>query len=54
MAVAVQREMTCGPCYLDKPARCARGVACLQGLRPADVFRVCEQMLGPGLRHGAA
>jgi O-antigen biosynthesis protein len=54
MAVAVQREMTCGPCYLDKPTRCARGLACLQGLRPGDVFRVCEQMLGPALRHGAA
>ena len=51
MAVAVQREMSCGPCYLDKPARCPRGLACLQGLRPADVFRVCEQMLGPGLRY---
>ena len=54
MAVAVQREMSCGPCYLDKPSACARGLACLYGLRPADVFRVCEQMLGAGLRYGAA
>ena len=50
MAVAVQREMSCGPCYLDKPSECPRGLACLQGLRPADVFRVCEQMLGADLR----
>ncbi len=52
MAVAVQRDMSCGPCYLDKPARCPRGLACLHGLRPADVFRICEQMLGAGLRYG--
>ena len=50
MAVAVQREMSCGPCYIDKPALCPRGLACLQGLRPAEVFRVCEQMLGAALR----
>ncbi len=53
MAAAVQREMSCGPCYLAKPSQCPRGIACLQGLRPADVFRVCEQMLGAGLRRGA-
>ncbi len=50
-AVAVQREMSCGPCYLDKPSACGRGLACLNGLRPAEVFRVCEQMLGASLRH---
>ena len=50
LAVAVQREMTCGPCYIDKPAHCPRGIACLQGLRPGAVFRVCEQMLGADLR----
>ena len=50
MAVAVQREMTCGPCYIDKPALCPRGLACLQGLRPGEVFRVCEQMLGAASR----
>ena len=50
MAVAVQREMSCGPCYIDQPAKCPRGLACLRGLRPAEVFRVCEQMLGAALR----
>ena len=49
-AVAVQREMSCAPCYLAKASDCPRGLACLQGLRPAEVFRVCEQMLGPRLR----
>lgn len=54
MAAAVQREMSCGPCYLSKPSLCPRGLACLHGLRPADVFRLCEQMLGAGLRYPAA
>jgi ADP-heptose:LPS heptosyltransferase/GT2 family glycosyltransferase len=52
MAVAVQREMSCGPCYLDKPSACGRGLACLHDLRPGEVFRVCEQMLGSALRYG--
>ena len=54
MAAAVQREMSCGPCYLAKASDCPRGLACLHGLRPAEVFRVCEQMLGAKLRHGVA
>ena len=49
-ALALQRDMSCGPCYLDTPAKCSRGLACLRGLRPADVFRACEQMLGASLR----
>jgi ADP-heptose:LPS heptosyltransferase/GT2 family glycosyltransferase len=44
-AVAVQREMSCGPCYLESPEACSRGMACLNGLRPGEVFRVCRQML---------
>jgi O-antigen biosynthesis protein len=49
-ALALQRDMSCSPCYLDSPAKCSRGLACLRGLRPADVFRACEQMLGASLR----
>jgi len=49
-ALALQRDMSCGPCYLDSPAKCSRGLACLTGLRPADVFRACQQMLGASLR----
>jgi ADP-heptose:LPS heptosyltransferase/GT2 family glycosyltransferase len=49
-ALALQRDMSCSPCYLDTPAKCSRGLACLRGLRPADVFRACEQMLGASLR----
>jgi ADP-heptose:LPS heptosyltransferase/GT2 family glycosyltransferase len=49
-ALALQRDMSCGPCYLDSPAKCSRRLACLRDLRPADVFRACEQMLGASLR----
>jgi hypothetical protein len=31
-------------------ARCSRGLGCLRGLLPADVFRACEQTLGASLR----
>ncbi len=49
-ALALQRDMSCSPCYLDNPAKCSRNLACLHGLRPAEVFRACEQMLGASLR----
>ncbi len=44
-AIAVQRNMTCAPCYHSKPAECSRGLACLGGLLPADVLRVCRRLL---------
>ena len=50
MAVALQRDMTCAPCYLDKASLCPRGLACLTGLRPGDVFAVAEKMLAPEMR----
>jgi len=46
-AIAVQRNMTCAPCYHSKPAECTRGLACLGGLLPADVLRVCRRLLPP-------
>ncbi|MCI4679469.1 glycosyltransferase [Rhodoblastus acidophilus] len=45
-AVAIQREMTCSPCYVEGLNNCFRDYACMRGLRPADVFRICQQMLG--------
>jgi ADP-heptose:LPS heptosyltransferase/GT2 family glycosyltransferase len=44
-AVAIQRAMTCSPCYLSKLEDCGRGFACLRGLSPGDVMRVCQRML---------
>jgi ADP-heptose:LPS heptosyltransferase/GT2 family glycosyltransferase len=54
MAVALQRDMSCSPCYLDKASLCPRGLACLTGLPPGDVFAVCERMLAPQMRGGLA
>jgi ADP-heptose:LPS heptosyltransferase/GT2 family glycosyltransferase len=47
LAVALQRDMTCSPCYLQKPADCLRGLACLTGLLPGEVHRVCRRLLAP-------
>jgi ADP-heptose:LPS heptosyltransferase/GT2 family glycosyltransferase len=44
-AMALQRDMSCGPCYLVQPNDCHRGRACLWGLTPGQVFRACQQML---------
>ena len=44
-AVAINRVMTCSPCYLSKPEECGRSLACLRGLLPADVLRICQLML---------
>jgi ADP-heptose:LPS heptosyltransferase/GT2 family glycosyltransferase len=54
MAAAVQREMSCSPCYYALPSECPRGLACLHGLRPGDVFRLCEQVLNASLRQARA
>ncbi len=47
-AVAVQRRMVCGPCYLEFASECPRNLACLTGLRPAEVFSVCRTLLAGG------
>lgn len=44
-AVAVHRVMSCGPCYHSTLEECGRGLACLRGLLPSDVFGVCQQLL---------
>ena len=44
-AVAMQRNMTCSPCYLAVAADCPRGLACLNLLEPGDVHRLAETML---------
>ena len=50
MAVALQRDMSCSPCYLEKASLCPRGLACLTGLSPGDVYAACERMLAPRMR----
>ncbi len=44
-ALALRRRMVCSPCYLEFAADCPRDLACLTGLRPAEVFAVCRRLL---------
>jgi ADP-heptose:LPS heptosyltransferase/GT2 family glycosyltransferase len=50
-AVAVRRAMTCSPCYLAHAADCHRELACLRGIRVADVWPLARRLLA--LRRGA-
>jgi ADP-heptose:LPS heptosyltransferase/GT2 family glycosyltransferase len=44
-SLTIRREMTCSPCYLARAADCHRGLACLTGLRVADVWQASRRML---------
>ncbi len=44
-AVALQRNMTCSPCYLTHASDCPRDLACLKMLEPAHVHRMAGMML---------
>jgi ADP-heptose:LPS heptosyltransferase/GT2 family glycosyltransferase len=44
-AMALRRRMICGPCYLEFASDCPRDLACLTGLRPAEVFAACLRLL---------
>jgi ADP-heptose:LPS heptosyltransferase len=44
-AAAIRRRMVCSPCYLEFASDCPRNLACLEGLRPRDVFEACKRLL---------
>jgi len=44
-AVAIARQMTCSPCYLNRLADCVRGLACIRQIEPAVVFGACRRFL---------
>jgi ADP-heptose:LPS heptosyltransferase len=46
-AVAIRRDVACSPCYLAKVQDCNRGLACLTGIRPRDVYNLCVRFLAP-------
>jgi ADP-heptose:LPS heptosyltransferase len=52
-AIAVRRRMTCGPCYIAEEQECPRGVVCLRGIEPGQVYRACRLLLGLDLAAGA-
>ncbi len=45
LSVTVRRNMSCSPCYYDKPELCHRGLACLRGLHPAPIVSMCRTLL---------
>ncbi len=44
-ALAIRKRMICSPCYLEFASDCPRDLACLTGLRPAEVFAECRRLL---------
>jgi ADP-heptose:LPS heptosyltransferase len=44
-AVAVQRNMSCGPCYLATRDQCHRGIACVRELTAAQILATCQKFL---------
>ncbi|MDE2580651.1 MAG: glycosyltransferase [Rhodospirillales bacterium] len=46
-AVAVARAMSCAPCYLNRETDCPRALACIRGIAPGAVYRVCQPLLAP-------
>jgi ADP-heptose:LPS heptosyltransferase/GT2 family glycosyltransferase len=45
-SMAIRRRMVCSPCYLEFASDCPRGLACLTGLQPREVFAQCRRLLG--------
>jgi ADP-heptose:LPS heptosyltransferase/GT2 family glycosyltransferase len=44
-AIALQKQMTCGPCYIATASQCPRELACLRLLSPATVHRHAETLM---------
>jgi O-antigen biosynthesis protein len=49
-AVAVQRNMSCSPCYLATRDQCHRGLSCVHALTAAQLIPMCQKFLR--LEHG--
>ena len=44
-AVAIARGMSCAPCYLNREQDCPRALACIHGIDPGAVYRLCRPVL---------
>jgi len=44
-AVAIRREMSCSPCFIEKPGDCPRACACLNTISAGEVYSLCDKML---------
>jgi ADP-heptose:LPS heptosyltransferase/GT2 family glycosyltransferase len=45
LAIGIDRDMTCSPCYRSKLEDCHRALACLRQILPGDVHRACKRLL---------
>ena len=48
-AMALRRNMSCGPCYLARLEDCPRNLACLRELEPVSVWHACRTLLAGGV-----
>jgi ADP-heptose:LPS heptosyltransferase/GT2 family glycosyltransferase len=48
MAVAVRRQTSCSPCYIEFAKNCPRSLACLTKLSVTDVYETCRTMIATG------
>jgi ADP-heptose:LPS heptosyltransferase/GT2 family glycosyltransferase len=48
-AVAIRRNMSCSPCYIEKSGDCPKELACIRGLGAGHVYRLASRMLAIGL-----
>jgi ADP-heptose:LPS heptosyltransferase len=53
-AVAIRRNMSCSPCYIEKRGDCPKNLACIRGLGPYAVYEVAAKMLAIGGAGAAA
>jgi ADP-heptose:LPS heptosyltransferase/GT2 family glycosyltransferase len=53
-AVAIGRDMLCSPCYLENAEDCPRGLACLTGLGPGEVYKLSQRLLAMAPRASRA
>ncbi|HUB10934.1 MAG TPA: glycosyltransferase family 9 protein [Acetobacteraceae bacterium] len=53
-AVALQRNMTCSPCYLARAEDCPRSLSCLRHLEPSVVHQAATMLLAQPMAEVAA
>jgi ADP-heptose:LPS heptosyltransferase/GT2 family glycosyltransferase len=44
-ALAIRRNMSCSPCYIEKRGDCPKNLACIRGLGPYAVYEVAARLL---------
>jgi ADP-heptose:LPS heptosyltransferase/GT2 family glycosyltransferase len=53
-AMAIRRNMSCSPCFIERAKDCPRALVCLTGLDSREVLTRCVRLLPPSLGRGSA